>query len=110
MDARTGGHAVQINGDEHQVSFDELFTRLKSSDAGLSQDEALNRLTEYGANVLEDTGKESLLYKYLKQFWNFFSILLRSPALSAKYPVKCSLSNRGFLYLYLMNRPISPAG
>lgn len=83
MDARTGGHAVQINGDEHQVSFDELFTRLKSSDAGLSQDEALNRLTEYGANVLEDTGKESLLYKYLKQFWNFFSILLTVGSLLA---------------------------
>lgn len=83
MDARTGGHAVQINGDEHQVSFDELFTRLKSSDAGLSQDEAIKRLTEYGANVLEDTGKESLLYKYLKQFWNFFSILLTVGSLLA---------------------------
>jgi len=83
MDARTGGHAVQINGDEHQVSFDELFTRLKSSDAGLRQDEALKRLTEYGANVLEDTGKESLLYKYLKQFWNFFSILLTVGSLLA---------------------------
>jgi len=83
MDARTGGNAVQINGDEHQVSFDELFTRLKSSDAGLRQDEALKRLTEYGANVLEDTGKESLLYKYLKHFWNFFSILLTVGSLLA---------------------------
>lgn len=83
MDARTSGHAAQINGDEHQVSFDELFTRLKSSDAGLRQDEALQRLAEYGANVLEDTGKESILYKYLKQFWNFFSILLTVGSLLA---------------------------
>lgn len=83
MDARTSEHAVQVKGDEHQVSLDELFTRLKSSDAGLRQDEAIKRLTEYGANVLEDTGKESLLYKYLKQFWNFFSILLTVGSLLA---------------------------
>jgi sodium/potassium-transporting ATPase subunit alpha len=76
MDGRTGEHALQVKGDEHQVSLDELFRRLKSSDSGLKEDEAVRRLAEYGANVLEEIGKESLLNKYLKQFWNFFSILL----------------------------------
>lgn len=76
MDARTREHLPQVKGDEHQVPLDELFTRFKSSDEGLKRDEAVKRLAEYGPNVLEDTGKESLLSKYLKQFRNFFSILL----------------------------------
>ena len=69
-------HAGQVQGDEHQISLDELFKRLVSSNVGLEQDEATRRLVEYGPNVLEDTGRESALHKYLKQFWNFFSILL----------------------------------
>lgn len=83
MDARTRDLLPHMKGDEHQVSLDELFTGLKSSDNGLRQDEAVRRLAAYGANVLEDTGKESLLYKYLKQFWNFFSILLTVGSLLA---------------------------
>ena len=83
MDIRISEHTLQAKGDEHQVSLDELFKRLESSDAGLRQDEAIGRLAAYGANVLEDTGKESLLYKYLKQFWNFFSILLTVGSLLA---------------------------
>lgn len=83
MDVRTGELFGQVKGDEHQVYLDELFKRLKSSDTGLKQEEAVRRTTEYGPNVLEDIGKESLLHKYLKQFWNFFSILLTVGSLLA---------------------------
>ena len=83
MDVRTGELFGQVKGDEHQVSLDELFKRLKSSDTGLKQEEAVRRTSEYGPNVLEDIGKESLLRKYLKQFWNFFSILLTVGSLLA---------------------------
>lgn len=76
MDGRTEDHTLQVKGDEHQVSLAEIFERLKSSDSGLKEDEAVRRLAEYGANILEEIGKESILHKYLKQFWNFFSILL----------------------------------
>ncbi len=83
MDGRTREHPPQVKGDEHQVSLDELLERLNSSESGLKQEEAIQRLAEYGTNVLEDTGKESLLHKYLKQFWNFFSILLTVGSLLA---------------------------
>lgn len=83
MDGRLGEQTLQVKGDEHQVSLDEIFERLKSSDSGLKEDEAVRRLAEYGANVLEEIGKERILHKYLKQFWNFFSILLTVGSLLA---------------------------
>ena len=44
--------------------------------SGLGEQEAARRLQECGPNVLEETGKESILKKYVRQFRNFFSILL----------------------------------
>ncbi|MDQ1276764.1 MAG: sodium/potassium-transporting ATPase subunit alpha, partial [Euryarchaeota archaeon] len=50
--------------------------RLEVDESGLSEQEAARRLQECGPNVLEETGKESILKKYIRQFRNFFSILL----------------------------------
>ena len=63
-------------GDEYKIPLPEFLQRLGVDDSGLSEQEASRRLQECGPNVLEETGKESILIKYLKQFWNFFSILL----------------------------------
>ena len=50
---------------------------------GLSEQEAARRLKECGANILEETGKESIIKKYLRQFRNLFSILLTVGAILA---------------------------
>ena len=63
-------------GDEHTISRSEFLERYRADINGLSEQEAAKRLQECGSNVLEETGKESLLKAYLRQFWNFFSILL----------------------------------
>jgi len=63
-------------GDVHTISLPEFLQRFEADINGLSEQEAARRLQECGPNVLEETGKESLLKAYLKQFWNFFSILL----------------------------------
>jgi len=63
-------------GDEYKIPLPKFLQRLGVDDSGLSEQEASRRLQECGPNVLEETGKESILIKYLKQFWNFFSILL----------------------------------
>ncbi|MCO5381108.1 MAG: cation-transporting P-type ATPase [Methanosarcina barkeri] len=63
-------------GDEHKISLSEFLQRLEVDESGLSEQEAARRLQECGPNVLEETGKESILKKYIRQFRNFFSILL----------------------------------
>jgi sodium/potassium-transporting ATPase subunit alpha len=65
-----------FHGDEHTVPFSEFLRRLGVDDKGLSEQEAAKRLQECGPNILEEVGKESLLIKYLRQYTNFFSILL----------------------------------
>ncbi|WP_407356722.1 cation-translocating P-type ATPase [Methanolobus sp. WCC5] len=63
-------------GDEHHVSQEQIFERLDATARGLSSDEAKRRIGLCGKNVFEETGKESLLARYLKQYRNFFSLLL----------------------------------
>lgn len=63
-------------GDEHSISQEELLKRLDTTVTGLPAREAGRRLELCGGNVFEETGRESLLVKYLKQFRNFFSLLL----------------------------------
>jgi sodium/potassium-transporting ATPase subunit alpha len=63
-------------GNEHNISLPEFIQRLGVEESGLSEQEAARRLQECGPNVLEETGKESILKKYVRQFRNFFSILL----------------------------------
>jgi sodium/potassium-transporting ATPase subunit alpha len=63
-------------GDEHKISLPEFLQRLGVDESGLREQEAARRLQECGPNVLEETGKESILSKYMGQFRNFFSILL----------------------------------
>lgn len=61
---------------EHKISLNDLFKRLDSSKEGLSSKDFQSRLGKYGLNILETKKKLTSLYKFLKQFTNFFAILL----------------------------------
>ncbi|WMW23266.1 HAD-IC family P-type ATPase [Methanolobus mangrovi] len=63
-------------GDEHNISLEQILEKLAASAEGLSSEEASRRIGLCGRNVFEETGKQSLLIKYLKQYRNFFSLLL----------------------------------
>lgn len=63
-------------GNEHTISLSEFLQRFDVNENGLSEQEAARRLKKCGSNVLEETGKESLFKRYIRQFRNFFSILL----------------------------------
>jgi len=62
--------------DEHKISVEELYKRTESSPNGLSSEESQLRLRKSGKNVLTTHKRFRLLYKFLKQFRNFFAILL----------------------------------
>lgn len=60
----------------HSVNCDEALDRLESSSAGLSSQEAVKRLEEYGKNELAAEEKSSLLSIFLSQFANVLVIVL----------------------------------
>ena len=62
--------------DEHKISLEELYKRIESTPNGLSSEDAQLRLKKFGKNVLTAKKRFRLLYKFLKQFRNFFAILL----------------------------------
>ena len=60
----------------HQLSPGEALKSLKSSHDGLSQNEALHRLKEFGPNQIDKVPPESLLISFLKEFIHFFALIL----------------------------------
>lgn len=63
-------------GDEHLIPLSDFLQRLEVNENGLSEEEAARRLQKCGPNILEEAGKENILKRYVRQFRNFFSILL----------------------------------
>jgi len=60
----------------HQLSPDEALDSLKSGPDGLSQTEALRRLSEYGPNQIDTVRGESLGLVFIKEFIHFFALIL----------------------------------
>ncbi|MDR1522304.1 MAG: cation-translocating P-type ATPase [Streptococcaceae bacterium] len=60
----------------HAQSEAAVFTKMASSDHGLSTKEANNRLKEYGLNVLDEGKKVSVVKKFLNQFKDLMIVIL----------------------------------
>jgi sodium/potassium-transporting ATPase subunit alpha len=60
----------------HQLTADEIFKRLETGKGGLSPEEAQQRLSRYGPNVLEESNRHSLIRGFLQQFTHFLALLL----------------------------------
>jgi sodium/potassium-transporting ATPase subunit alpha len=60
----------------HQLSIDETFGALCTGPDGLSAPEALRRLEEYGPNRVETRAREPAIWRLLKEFTQFFSVIL----------------------------------
>ena len=64
----------------HTLTADETLERLGSSEEGLSSEEAAQRLSEHGANQLEEIYKPSKARIFLRQFENYLIIVLLAAA------------------------------
>jgi len=62
--------------DVHKIPIEELYRYISSSKNGLSSAQAKERLEKYGPNMIEEKEKVSPIIKFLKNFTNFFAILL----------------------------------
>lgn len=62
--------------DVYKENLDNLFKRLKTSNKGLTENEASIRLNKYGENKLKEKKKKSNLVLFIEQFNDFMIILL----------------------------------
>ncbi|KKG18029.1 ATPase [Methanosarcina sp. 2.H.T.1A.6] len=79
MEKELAGNTNRVcspRGDEHLISLPEFLKRFETDENGLNEQEATRRLQECGPNILEEAGKESILKRYVRQFRNFFAVLL----------------------------------
>src|SRR4030042_6209781 len=58
------------------LSKEEDFKSLVTSDRGLSEDEAGRRLHEYGLNEIKEVRKKPLYLRLISQFTHFLAVLL----------------------------------
>jgi Ca2+-transporting ATPase len=64
------------SGAWHAREADTVFRELGSSAYGLSSDDATKRLSEYGANVLAESGRQTAWGMFLDQFKNLLVVIL----------------------------------
>jgi len=84
--------------DVHKLPLNQVYSSLHSSAKGLSTLEAQKRLEQYGQNKLESTQKHTLLLKFLKQFTNFFALLLLFGAGIAAF-AETVAPHEGYMYI-----------
>ncbi|MBU4319991.1 MAG: HAD-IC family P-type ATPase, partial [Nitrospinae bacterium] len=60
----------------HNLTKEEVFRTLVTSEQGLSEEEAKRRLSEFGFNEIKEAKKKSLSIRFFKQFTHFLAILL----------------------------------
>jgi calcium-translocating P-type ATPase len=60
----------------HLQTIEEFYAHLHSGAQGLTQAEAGQRLTRYGANQIEEIAGQSFIVKLFKEFTHFFALIL----------------------------------
>ena len=60
----------------YQLSNEEVFKEMGTSQDGLTSNEAQKRLEEYGLNQIEEIKKRPLIYAFLANFYNILALLL----------------------------------
>lgn len=67
--------------DYYQLSKEDVFKQLGTSEKGLSEESASENAKKYGKNELEESGKKSVFVIFLEQFKDFLVIILIAAAL-----------------------------
>jgi sodium/potassium-transporting ATPase subunit alpha len=65
-----------VIADQHKIPLTELEQRLRCNATGLNSTDATRRLNEYGSNELHVRKDTPEIIKFLRQFTNFFALLL----------------------------------
>jgi sodium/potassium-transporting ATPase subunit alpha len=60
----------------NNLTKEEVFKKLVTSESGLSEEEAKKRFLEFGPNEIKEAKKTPLFLRFLKQFTHFLAVLL----------------------------------
>jgi len=60
----------------YKIPLKDIFTELKTSENGLSQDEAARKIREFGRNEIKRVRKRPILFDFIGQFTNLFALIL----------------------------------
>lgn len=82
----------------HQIEIEALFERCQSSPQGISSAIAQKNIREHGYNILTVKKDLPIIFKFLKQFTNFFALLLIAGSLLAFFAENIS-PGEGNLYI-----------
>ncbi len=63
-----------------QLDKTTLLRRLQTTEQGLNPARITRRLQEFGPNILEQAARKNYLLAYLRQYWQFFALLLEVAA------------------------------
>jgi len=63
-----------------QLDKTALLRRLQTTEQGLNPAQITRRLQEFGPNILEQAVRKNYLLAYLRQYWQFFALLLEVAA------------------------------
>ncbi len=67
----------------YKLNHEELFKKFHTNKNGLSTKEANRRLVDFGENKIQSASKKNYLKEYLRQYIQFFALLLETAALLA---------------------------
>ena len=67
----------------YKLNHEELFKEFHTNKNGLSTKEANRRLVDFGENKIQSASKKNYLKEYLRQYIQFFALLLETAALLA---------------------------
>jgi len=80
--------------------FQKIMQDLKTSENGLSSQDAADRLAQYGPNKLKEGEKESLISKFLKELSDPMTIILIAAAVISA--ITASISGEGFADVFII--------
>ena len=66
----------ELHTEAHRLPIDKIYSLLDTSAEGLTESQARERLLQYGTNELQSRQNTPEYIKFLRQFKNFFAILL----------------------------------
>jgi len=84
--------------DEHKIPLQQLFKKLNSSEKGLTKEEVSKRTKKYGLNILHTKKNVPVIFKFLKQFTNFFALLLIAGSILA-FIAEYLSPKEGYIYI-----------
>jgi magnesium-transporting ATPase (P-type) len=73
---KEAARAMEKLDDVHETELAAVFAALESSPQGVAAAEVQNRFRSFGPNEIQEKRRTPLYIKFLKQFFNFFAILL----------------------------------